>query len=98
MYPLPNVEGVVSAESRTPKRLPVQMRGESASFWRAKLKDSIDPIVGEAAWQGYAADGHGSQSCQRVHERGGFGLAELGYYIARAVDEGRVRIEIVERR
>jgi predicted house-cleaning noncanonical NTP pyrophosphatase (MazG superfamily) len=27
--------------------------------------------------------------------RGGFGLGELGYYITRAVDEGRVKIEVV---
>jgi hypothetical protein len=59
-----------------------------------RLKHRIPSIIGEAAWEGYAADGHGGQSCERLHEHGGFGLAEIGYYLARAVDEGRVRIEI----
>lgn len=73
-------------------RLPVQTRPHN--FARS-LGGTIPRIVGEAAWQGYAADGHGGQSCERLHERGGFGLGELGYYLARAVEAGRVRIEIV---
>lgn len=55
---------------------------------------TIPAIVGEAAWQGYAACGFGEQSCARVHERGGFSLAELGYFLARAVDAGRITITI----
>lgn len=86
----------------TTDRLPVQIAsgGMSNSFKRPLhggqgIRASIPRIVAEAAWEGYAADGHGSQSCERLHERGGFGLSELGYYLARAVDEGRIRIEIV---
>lgn len=86
------------------ERLPIQARadasgGGSRVTWRGLYlhdpdRATIPRIVGEAAWEGYAADGHGGQSCDRLHERGGFGLAELGYYLARAVDEGRIRIEI----
>lgn len=83
------------------ERLPVQARGESDTFWRQRLHatrergSTIPKVLGEAAWQGYDADGHGEQSCARLHQRGGFGLAELGYYLARALDEGRIRVEIV---
>ena len=76
-------------------RLPVQYTStEREALWPRRLPN-IPRIVGEAAWQGYAADGHGSQSCERLHERGGFSVGEIGYYLARAVDEGRVRIEVV---
>lgn len=85
-------------ENHAQDRLPVQVKGESTSFWRERLHATrksgatIPRSVAEAAWLGYDADGHGSQSCKRIHERGGFGLAEIGYYIARAVDEERVNI------
>lgn len=36
-----------------------------------------------AAWDGYAKDGHGSQSAERVAERGGFGMGELKRYLGR---------------
>lgn len=35
-----------------------------------------------AAWAGYAAAGHGSQSAERIAERGGFGYAEVQCAIA----------------
>lgn len=83
-------------------RLPIQMHGSNTDgYWRVMLHgvdgkvSSVARIVAEAAWEGYAADGHGGQSCEKLHQRGGFGLSELGYYLARAVDEGRVKIEIV---
>lgn len=75
-------------------RLPVQTYRQPMA---SRLNGTIPRILGEAAWEGYAADGHGRQSCARVHERGGFDLAELGYYLARAIDEGRVKVEIVDR-
>ena len=82
-------------------RLPIQIN-RAEGTWKRKLTHtegrgpSIPREVGEAAWQGYYADGHGrSQDCKRLHERGGFGLSELGYYLARAVDEGRVEIKVV---
>lgn len=56
---------------------------------------TVPRVVAEAAWEGYAADGHGGQSSERLHQRGGFDLSELAYYLVRAVDEGRVRVEIV---
>lgn len=76
-------------------RLPWQAHREADHIWKRRMP-TIPAIVGEAAWQGYDADGHGHQSCERLHQRGGFDLMEIGYYIARAVDEGRVRIEVVE--
>lgn len=82
----------------TTDRLPVQV--DLGSTFRGPLhgaggmRCSVPRIVAEAAWQGYAADGHGSQSSETLHERGGFGLGELGYYLARAVDEGRIVITI----
>jgi hypothetical protein len=81
-------------------RLPVQLHGGATVFQRAlhggrKVSASVPRIVAEAAWEGYAADGHGSQSCETLHKRGGFSVAELGYYLTRAVDEGRVEIKIV---
>jgi hypothetical protein len=75
-------------------RLPVQTGGNA---WFKRLNGTIPRILGEAAWEGYDADGHGGQSCQRVHERGGFDFTEIGYYLARAIDEGRVRVEVVGR-
>lgn len=57
---------------------------------------TVPAVVGEAAWQGYDACGFGQQSCARLHERGGFSLEELGYFIARAVDAGRIEIVIKE--
>lgn len=86
--------------NHTTDRLPIQFRGDDA-YWRAMLHGTrgrtctVPRIVAEAAWQGYDADGHGGQSCERLHQRGGFGLSELAYYLVRAVDEGRVKIEIV---
>lgn len=81
-------------------RLPIQYRGDT--YWMVMLHGvdgkvcSVPRVVAEAAWQGYDADGHGGQSSETLHRRGGFGLAELAYYLVRAVDEGRVRIEIVD--
>jgi hypothetical protein len=74
--------------------LPVQV-SRRQDFAR-KLGGTIPRSLGEAAWQGYAEDGHGSQSCSCLHERGGFGLSELSYYLARAVQAGRVEIRIVK--
>lgn len=80
-------------------RLPVQIHGNKDSwFYRlhgGRVVASVPRVVAEAAWEGYDADGHGGQDCETLHRRGGFGLAELGYYLARAVDEGRVEIRIV---
>lgn len=84
----------------TTDRLPVQTR-HGSTFRRPLhggngISATVPRIVAEAAWEGYCADGHGSsQSFETLHDRAGFDLSELGYYIARAVDEGRVRIEIV---
>lgn len=78
----------------TGKRLPYQ--GKPLSMRGAIAKGTIPAIVGEATWQGYAECGHGSQSCERVHERGGFSLAEIGYFLAVAVDAGRVEIRVVK--
>jgi hypothetical protein len=52
------------------RRAPVQAeRGHPAGTipWETHL----------AAWAGYAAAGHGSQSAERIAERGGFGYAEV---------------------
>lgn len=38
--------------------------------------------IHEKAWQQYAKLGHGSQSAERLAERGGFGLGELIYLLA----------------
>lgn len=79
-------------------RLPAQVSDLSMSrplHGGRGVRATVPRILAEAAWEGYAADGHGGQSCERLHERGGFSLGELGYYLARAVDEGRVRIEVV---
>jgi hypothetical protein len=46
------------------------------------------PIL-ELAWQEYAAQGHGSQSLERLNERGGFGVIELVYLLADAVERER---------
>ncbi len=78
----------------TGPRLPLHSSSQETVLGR-RLKRTIPAIVGEAAWEGYSADGHGSQSCEKVHQRGGFGLEELGYYIARAVDEGRIEIRVI---
>lgn len=81
------------------ERLPVQHVRDG--HWQKMLhgdrttRATVPRVLAEAAWQGYDAEGHGGQSCERLHERGGFDLSELAYYLARAVDEGRVRIEIV---
>lgn len=34
------------------------------------------------AWQTYAALGHGDQSAERIHERGGFGALEMVLLLA----------------
>jgi hypothetical protein len=31
----------------------------------------------EEAWAQYARDGHGGQSAQRIHDRGGYGYSEI---------------------
>lgn len=77
-------------------RLPIQHLQQAPRIWKDRLPN-IAAGVGEAAWEGYAADGHGQQSCAELHRRGGFDYAELGYYLARAVDEGRARVEVVAR-
>ena len=38
--------------------------------------------IARKAWDVYAALGHGSQSCERLAERGGFSIAELIYLLA----------------
>lgn len=82
----------------TTDRLPIQV--DPNSTFRGPLhgaggkRCSVPRVVAEAAWEGYAADGHGGQSSETLHERGGFGLAELGYYLARAVDEERITIAL----
>ena len=43
---------------------------------------TIPWAVHEAAWRGYAAAGHGSQSAERIAERGGFSYLELQYALA----------------
>jgi hypothetical protein len=86
-------------------RLPVQLdygiAGRSLYVRKLRGDDTRGPSVprelAEAAWQGYDADGHGEQSCERMHQRGGFSIWELGYYLARAVDEGRVEIRLTDR-
>jgi len=77
-------------------RLPVQVRvGAGSRTWAHRIRDSVPREMAEAAWEGYDADGHGRQSCERLHQRGGFSLAELAYYLARAVDEGRAEVRVV---
>lgn len=75
-------------------RLPLHSTSQRTRLGE-RLGRTIPAIVGEAAWEGYAADGHGGQSCARVHERGGFGFEELGYYICRAIDAGRIEIRVI---
>jgi hypothetical protein len=38
--------------------------------------------IQERAWKQYAALGHGSQSAERIAQRGGFGLEELIFLLA----------------
>lgn len=44
--------------------------------------------IGMEAWLAYAAEGHGNQSCERIAERGGFGISEMDRY----VPDWRVRV------
>lgn len=93
-----------TAHHKLTDRLPVQTNGDQIPMnWRRMLHGSrgrastVPRVVAEAAWEGYDADGHGqSQSSLVLHQRGGFGLAEIGYYLTRAIDEGRVEIRIVK--
>lgn len=77
----------------TPERLPY-LGGPLLKMKGDRCGSTIPGIVGQAAWQGYADCGFGEQSCARVHERGGFSLAEMGYFIARAVDAGLIEIRL----
>lgn len=42
------------------------------------------------AWMLYDALGHGSQSCNRIAERGGFGLYEIAYLEDECRQRGRI--------
>lgn len=66
-----DVEPTVAPGERGARRAPVQgdrpVRAAGTVPWATHL----------LAWEGYAAAGHGSQSAERVAERGGFGYREL---------------------
>lgn len=70
--------------SITLKRLPeserralVQSEGSLYGKGRYVPAGTIPWSVHLAAWNGYAAAGHGSQSAERINERGGFGYREV---------------------
>lgn len=69
-------------------RMPVQDRSQR------KIR-SVPRALAEAAYEGYAFAGHSRQSFERLHERGGFGMWEVAYYLAQAVEAGWVRFEYV---
>lgn len=47
--------------------------------WQAnnKLPNTIDERIAREAYKEYSAQGHGAQSFERIHERGGFSLGEI---------------------
>lgn len=55
-----------------PKTAPVQAESRCRIPWDVHVR----------AWQVYAAIGHGSQSAQRIAERGGFGTYEIALLLA----------------
>lgn len=55
----------------------------------SRTPTSIPWEVHVRVWQVYAALGHGSQSAQRIAERGGFGHAEVIRMLAGYQDSGR---------
>lgn len=53
----------------------------------------IPRVIAEEAYKEYAAQGHGSQSFDRLHERGGFSTAELAILLFDRIK----RIESIQR-
>lgn len=71
---------MVAMSAEPERRAPVQ--GD-----RYRVAGTIPWSVHLKAWEGYAAAGHGSQSAERLAERGGFSYGEVQCCLARHYNE-----------
>lgn len=56
------------------------------------LANNVDEVIAREAYEEYAAQGHGNQSFERLHERGGFCAMEiitLLYQRIKRIEEAR---------
>ena len=59
------------------RRVSVQREGHPRQGGSYVPPGTVSWEVHQKAWENYAAAGHGSQSAERLAERGGFGYREL---------------------
>ena len=67
-----------------PKDFPVNQSTADRSY---NKKQFIPKEIAQVVWEQYAKDGHGSQSVERIGERGGFGWYEIVFYLYSKITE-----------
>ncbi len=67
-----------------PKDFPINQSTTDRSYDK---KQFIPKEIVQIVWEQYAKDGHGSQSLDRIGERGGFGWYEITFYLYSKIQE-----------